>query len=157
MFSYKNLKKYNHILFFLLLMSLFSCNKNQLYYGEIITNNDIIEYSKAKDLVIKQGVISTKIKGIILETCPKKGCWIKLKADNDTLFVRFKDYGFFVPTSGINGKKAIIKGEAKYETLEVEQVKHYAEDAGTSKEEIDLITEPEYIFSFTASGVIIED
>ena len=135
----------------------FCCSNNQDYYGEIITTENIVNYSEAKKLVTDQGKISTKIQGTILETCAKKGCWIRLKADNDTLFVRFKDYGFFVPTSGVEGKTAILQGEATYETLEVEQVRHYAEDAGKSKEEIELITEPEYIFSFTASGVIIGD
>lgn len=146
------------ISFFLyILLLLFSCNNNISHYGEIITTENIVNYSEAKKLVADQGKISTKIQGTILETCAKKGCWIRLKADNDTLFVRFKDYGFFVPTSGVEGKTAILQGEATYETLEVEQVRHYAEDAGKSKEEIELITEPEYIFSFTASGVIIGD
>ena len=139
------------------LFFVFSCNNNISHYGEIITTENIVNYSEAKKLVADQGKISTKIQGTILETCAKKGCWIRLKADNDTLFVRFKDYGFFVPTSGVEGKTAILQGEATYETLEVEQVRHYAEDAGKSKEEIELITEPEYIFSFTASGVIIGD
>ena len=139
------------------ILFVFSCENNISHYGEKITNENIIEYSEAKKLVADQGKISTKIQGTILETCAKKGCWIRLKADNDTLFVRFKDYGFFVPTSGVEGKMAILQGEATYETLKVEQVKHYAEDAGKSKEEIELITEPEYVFSFTASGVIIED
>jgi len=143
--------------FFYLIFFIFSCNNNLSFYGEIITSENIVEYSEAKQLVADKGKISTKIQGTILETCAKKGCWIRLKADNDTLFVRFKDYGFFVPTSGVEGKTAILQGEATYETLEVEQVKHYAEDAGKSKEEIESITEPEYIFSFTASGVIIED
>ena len=146
-----------YIFFFSICFFLSSCGNNQTHYGEIITSDNIVDYSMAKELVIDQGIISTKIEGTILETCAKKGCWIRLKADNDTLFVRFKDYGFFVPTSGVEGKTAILQGEAKYETLKVEEVRHYAEDAGKSKEEIELITEPEYIFSFTATGVIIED
>ena len=146
-----------YIFFFSICLFLSSCGNNQTHYGEIITSDNIVDYSKAKELVVDQGIISTKIEGTILETCAKKGCWIRLKADNDTLFVRFKDYGFFVPTFGVEGKTAILQGEAKYETLMVEEVRHYAEDAGKSKEEIELITEPEYIFSFTATGVIIED
>tara|TARA_B100001996_G_scaffold379602_1_gene365611 strand:- start:112 stop:561 length:450 start_codon:yes stop_codon:yes gene_type:complete len=148
----RNLAKYISI--FLIFNS---CITNESHYGEIITNENIINYSSAKELVIEKGKISTKIKGVILETCAKKGCWMRLQADNDTLFIRFKDYGFFVPTSGLEGKTAIVQGEATYETLDVEEVRHYAEDAGKSIEEIELITEPEYIFSFTANGVIIQD
>ena len=146
-----------YILFLFIWLFFSSCETKKNHYGEIITSENIVDYSEAKKLVADQGKISTKIQGTILETCAKKGCWIRLKADNDTLFVRFKDYGFFVPTSGVEGKTAILQGEATYETLEVEQVRHYAEDAGKSKEEIELITEPEYIFSYNASGVIIGD
>ena len=94
-------------IFFLSIGLLFSsCETKQTHYGEIITSENITDYSKAKKLVIEEGKISTKIEGTILETCAKKGCWIRLKADNDTLFVRFKDYGFFVPTSGVEGENS---------------------------------------------------
>lgn len=146
-----------YILFLFIWLFFSSCETKKNHYGEIITSENIVDYSEAKKLVAEQGKISTKIQGTILETCAKKGCWIRLKADNDTLFVRFKDYGFFVPTSGVEGKTAVLQGEATYETLEVDEVRHYAEDAGKSKEEIELITDPEYIFSFTATGVIIEN
>ena len=79
-----------------------------------------------------------------------------LKVDNDTLMVRFKDYGFFVPKEGVEGKTAIISGENFYDTLSVELLRHYAEDAGKSSEEINLIVEPEYTLAFTAHGVIIK-
>jgi hypothetical protein len=35
-------------------------------------------------------------------------------------------------------------------------LRHFAEDAGKSKEEIALITEPEYRLQFTATGVMME-
>ena len=68
-------------IFFLSIFLVFtSCNTNQSHYGEIITSENIIDYSKAKELVLEEGKISTKIEGTILETCAKKGCWIRLKA-----------------------------------------------------------------------------
>jgi hypothetical protein len=36
-------------------------------------------------------------------------------------------------------------------------LKHYAEDAGKSEEEIAQITEPSYDLGFTADGVIIAE
>jgi hypothetical protein len=66
--------------------------------------------------------------------------------------VTFKDYGFFVPLES-GGKTALMKGIAYYDTISVEMLKHYAEDAGKSEEEIALITEPELAISFEASGV----
>ena len=127
------------------------------FYGEKIDNNNIVEYSSVKAEVDANGTSSAKIKGKILSTCAKKGCWMELKADEDTLMVRFKDYGFFVPKEGVEGKTAIINGEAFFDTLSVELLQHYAEDAGKSSEEILSITEPEYVVAFTADGVIIQD
>ena len=82
---------------------------------------------------------------------------MKLKSDEDTVMVRFKDYGFFMPKEGAEGKTAIISGDAFFDTLSVELLQHYAEDAGKSEEEILLITEPEYVVAFTADGVIIQE
>ena len=75
----------------------------------------------------------------------------------DTVFVRFLDYGFFVPTEGAEGKRTVVQGQAFYDTLTVPMLKHYAEDAGKSQEDIDAITEPELRLAFTATGVMIED
>ena len=127
------------------------------FYGERIDNNNITEYSSVKQEVEQNGTSTTKIQGEILSTCAKKGCWMELKAGQDTLMVRFKDYSFFVPKEGAEGKTAIINGEAFFDTLSVELLQHYAEDAGKSSEEILSITEPEYVVAFTADGVIIQD
>ena len=74
----------------------------------------------------------------------------------DTLMVRFRDYRFFVPKQGVEGKIAIVKGSAFMDTIAVEMLRHYAEDAGESKEKILLITEPKYVLSFIADGVLIK-
>ena len=43
--------------------------------------------------------VNMVIKGVIKEVCSKKGCWMRLPlTDEEDLMVRFKDYGFFVPT-----------------------------------------------------------
>jgi hypothetical protein len=101
--------------------------------------------------------MEVKLKGEILEVCQMKGCWMTVDAGNDTkIRVTFKDYAFFVPKDAA-GKNAVFEGEAKYETLDVATLKHYAEDAGKSQEEIDAITEPETKLTFVASGVQIEE
>jgi hypothetical protein len=86
-----------------------------------------------------------------------KGCWMKIKAEEDTILVRFKDYGFFVPKDGVVGNKTIINGKLSVDTLSVAQLRHYAEDAGKSKEEISKIIDPEISMTFLANGVIIEE
>jgi hypothetical protein len=42
------------------------------------------------------------------------------------------------------------------DTMSVEMLRHYAEDAGSSEQEILKITEPQYIVNFLANGVLIE-
>ena len=50
---------------------------------------------------------------------------------------------------------AVVNGKLSIDTLSVAQLKHYAEDAGKSKEEISLIDKEEIKMSFLAEGVII--
>ena len=141
---------------------LFACGtttetKVETFYGDKITSENLTEYSDLLDQVDLSGIVNTKIEGIIIETCAKKGCWMQVKASNDTIMVRFKDYAFFVPKEGADGKSVIINGEAFYDTLSVDLLRHYAQDAGESEEEIMSITEPELVLSFTADGVIIRE
>ena len=103
------------------------------------------------------GIKTSKISGKIVETCSKKGCWMTLDTGEDTLFIKFRDYGFFVPIDSVEGKTAVIQGDLFLDTTTVEMLKHYAEDAGKSEEEIAQITEPIYELGFIADGVIIKN
>ena len=55
----------------------------------------------------------------------------------------------------IVGKDVVLQGEAKKTITSVEMLKHYAEDAGKSKEEIEKITEPKTEIEFIATGVLV--
>ena len=125
------------------------------FYGEKISTDNVIEY----DTFIENSKIvsKSKIEGTILSTCPKKGCWMQVKIDSDTIQVTFKDYGFFVPKTGLKNKKTILEGYPKQDTVSIKMLKHFAEDAGKSQKEIDKITKPEYKISFIADGVIIKN
>ena len=144
--------KYFLILFFIS-YSVFS-QSTITYYGEKISSMDLQQLS---NIDFNNESVQTKLEGEIISTCPKKGCWIEMKIDDKDVFVKFKDYGFFVPKSGMEGKKAIIQGLASIDTVSVKDLKHYAEDAGKSKSEIEKITSPEIKISFLAEGVIIKD
>ena len=91
--------------------------------------------------------------GEITQVCSKAGCWVSVKkADGSTFRVRFKDH-FTIPMETAVGTKAYFHGTAYWDTISVEMLRHFAEDAGKSKEEIAKITEPKYEFAFTADGV----
>ena len=144
--------KYFLILFFIS-FSIFS-QSDSFYYGEKISSSDLQQLSK---IDFNNEVIQTKLEGEIISTCPKKGCWIEMKIDDKDVFVKFKDYDFFVPKSGMEGKKAIIQGLASIDTVSIKDLKHYAEDAGKSKSEIEKIISPEIKISFLANGVVIKN
>ena len=54
---------------------------------------------------------------------------LDLKNDKQVM-VRFKNYGFFVPKD-IEGKDVIVEGKAFIDILSIDELKHYAFDAGT--------------------------
>jgi hypothetical protein len=76
-------------------------------------------------------------------------------SEDQSMTVRFKDYGFFVPMNSA-GRTAVIEGVAKVDTQSVDWLRHKAEDAGQSEEEIAAITEPIVSVTFMADGVILE-
>lgn len=131
-------------------------NKNFDTYGQSFDIAGINNYKVEKESLLNNPQDDTKLEGQILSTCPMKGCWMKMSVEQDTILVRFKDYGFFVPKSGSEGKSAIINGKLSVDTLSVAQLRHYAEDAGKSNEEVSKIVKPEITISFLADGVVID-
>jgi len=129
---------------------------NEKFYGNEFSVLELKDYSDNKDKFIADKDNLVKIEGEILSTCPMKGCWMKIKAEEDTILVRFKDYGFFVPTDGVIGDKTIINGKLSVDTLSVALLRHYAEDAGKPSEEINKIKDPEVSMTFLAEGVMIK-
>ena len=105
-----------------------------------------------------QDSINVVLKAKVSEVCQAKGCWMSL-VDNQSktdeqLFVKFKDYAFFVPKD-IAGREVLIEGVAYTEETSVDELRHYAEDAKKSPEEIAAITEPLKEKKFMATGVVL--
>ena len=129
-------------------------------FGDQITAKDYLSSAEAlnKYGALKSGdTINLKFASSIQEVCSKKGCWMKLPAGEgeETIMVRFKDYGFFMPLDA-NGKEVIVEGKAFVTEVSVADLKHYAEDAGKSADEIAKITEPKMELAFEANGVLMK-
>lgn len=89
----------------------------------------------------------------IEEVCAKAGCWINIKnAAGKDVMVRFKDH-FTIPTDTKVGTQAFLHGDLFTDTVSVEMLQHFAEDAGKSKEEIEKITEAKITMGFEADGI----
>lgn len=134
-----------------------SVNENQTFYGSVIDLDGATDAAGLRAALAETGRAQVRFEGEVTATCAKKGCWMDVASGEDTVFVRFQDYGFFVPTEGAEGKRTVMEGEAFFDTITVDMLKHYAEDAGESEEVIAAITEPELRLAFTATGVMIED
>ncbi|MFY9241884.1 MAG: DUF4920 domain-containing protein [Polaribacter sp.] len=128
-------------------------------FGDKITDEKVMssEEMLAKFNTLKVGdTINVKFASKIKEVCSKKGCWMKLPLNKETeTMVRFKDYGFFMPLDS-KDREVIVEGKAFVKLTPVEELQHYAEDAGKTKEEIALITEPKKEFTFEANGVLMK-
>lgn len=96
-----------------------------------------------------------KIKATVTEVCKAEGCWIRIASDNGPVLVRMKDHSFLVPLS-LKGKEVVISGTGKIQETSVDMLKHYAEDAGKSAEEIAKITEPKREVIIQAEGVLVQ-
>ena len=129
-------------------------------FGDKISAKNYLSSNEAltKYQTLKAGdTINLKFTSTINEVCSKKGCWMKLPAGDteETIRVRFKDYGFFMPLDS-KGKEVIVEGKAFVKEVTVDELKHYAEDAGKSKEEIAKITKPKLELAFEANGVLMK-
>ena len=133
--------------------------KDGKHFGAIINAENAVTY---EDMMVKMANIDSmnmKVTGTVHEVCQKKGCWMTLVSDQPgkpEMRVTFKDYAFFMPKD-LSGKRVVVDGFAYVETTPVDVLRHYAEDAGKTKEEIAQITEPKRELSFEAAGVLILD
>ncbi len=128
-------------------------------FGAKITTDTILTAAKMlekfKNLTVGD-TIQVAFTSNINEVCSKKGYWMKLSLDTTTeTMVRFKDYDFFMPPDA-KGIKVIVAGMATVKETSVADLKHYAEDAGKTKEDIAKITAPKLVFTFEASGVLMK-
>lgn len=156
------------IAFTLCFFALTSCKKETIstekqndyaFFGDSISpenptsnENMMLQYDKLK----AGDTIQVKFKAKIKNVCQKKGCWMTLQLPNEKeAFVKFKDYAFFVPKNA-KDEEVIVKGKAFVSIESVEELKHYAKDAGKSQAAIDSIVAPVTTYSFMADGVLIK-
>ncbi len=132
-------------------------SSEQNIYGDKINLENTISGEQLYTMMQEKDSAWVTLKSKIVSNCQKSGCWMDLDmGNNQVIKVSFKDYAFVIPIES-QGKTAMVEGFAKKELISVELLKHYAEDEGKTTEEIAAITEDEYIYTFEAKGVIIEE
>ena len=114
-----------------------------------LTGEEMMDSLAANDSVY------VTVSGNIKAACQAKGCWMSMDIAGNEMFVKFKDYSFFVPKNSAE-HNATIRGWAYLDTVSVKDQLEYAKDAEATKEEINAITAPKIELTFTAEGVIID-
>lgn len=137
------------------LVSFFVQAQKYQSFGKKITTKEAKESTSLTAQVVGNKEVAMKVVGEVESVCPMAGCWMKVKlANGETMRVTFKEYGFFVPKD-IAGQKVIFEGIAKQKVVSVSDQKHYAEDAGVSRAEIDKIDSDKVELTFVADGVLV--
>ena len=159
--------------FFVLLAFTVSCQKNSLNamkttyelvgeakevpgnYGNLVKEKGVISTAELLTKVESTGRFEGKITGVIQEVCTKKGCWFTMALPNgSSMRVTFKDYGFFIPTNS-QGFPITLEGVATLTETDVETLRHFAEDQGKSKQDVEAIKASKKEITFEATGVHI--
>lgn len=96
-----------------------------------------------------------RVEGTATAVCQKKGCWLSLAAGETSVRVTFKDYGFFVPKD-LAGKHVVVEGTLAQEKVSEKTQKHFAKDAGASKEEMAKIHGDQSQVSMVATSVVVK-
>jgi hypothetical protein len=126
--------------------------------GAPVSEGEVLAEASMADLYrqLKPGdTLLTRFEGEVVSVCQMKGCWMRLSLpDEQTVMVRFKDYGFFVPKD-ISGSRVLVEGKAFVSEVDEEERRHMAEDAGQPDSLIAAIRGPEVQMGFEASGVRI--
>lgn len=140
--------------------------------GAISVNDGIAKLIAAKDLKVvtamgdatKKGLEDIKIEGKVKSVCQAKGCWMRITTDDkQEVFVKFKDYGFFVPMD-LAGKSVVLQGNLYADTTSVDDLQHFLsedeefmkKDKATQEKELAAIKEPKIGYGAYAKGVVIK-
>ena len=145
------MKSLSTLVFSLLVFSLQA--QDSKFIGEAFEDSTPITLNEAiNDHIDKTVAVKAKVNAV----CQVKGCWMTLSSTEleDEIFVKFKDYGFFMPLD-LAGSEVVAHGVISKTSTSVEELRHYAEDAGKTKEEIMAITEPKEEYKMMADGVVI--
>lgn len=123
-------------------------------FGVVFKTKGAIDVNNLESSLQGSDKKEVKVKGVVSQVCTAEGCWLKLKTESKDIMVKMKDHKFLVPLA-MNGKTIVVNGTAQKKTTTVEQLKHYAEDAGKTKEEIEAIKEPKEEVIIQATGIVV--
>jgi hypothetical protein len=128
--------------------------KEREVYGAELTLKENTKLSEiAKNPKAFEGK-KVRVTGAIGDVCQKKGCFMYLSEGDMKTQVKFTGYAFFVPLD-VEGRTATVEGTPKVKVLTEGMRRHYAEDRGLPKEEIEKIKGDETVVMLEVDAVEI--
>ena len=124
------------------------------YYGAGVREDEAVA---AAEIMAQPAAFDGKnllVTGTIVNVCQTKGCWMRIGTTDQNVFVKFKDYGFFMPMDSA-GRTVVMEGTLAVKMVPVDEARHYLEDVG-KHDEAQKITEPKREVTFEATGVAIK-
>ncbi len=133
--------------------------KSSTIFGEDFALKNVMSYDDLLKKLDSSKEMQVQVEGKVEGVCQVKGCWMNIVStkspDSRKMFVKFHNYGFFMPLD-LAGKTVVMNGKAFTEETSIDELRHYAEDAGKSAEEIAKINQPKKELKFMATGVKIK-
>jgi len=123
-------------------------------FGEIVTETGAVKATELHVFLAGKEKADVKVEGKVIEVCKAEGCWLRMETASGTMLVKMKDHKFLVPLA-LNGMSVIADGTVSVKETTVEMLRHYAEDAGKSKDEIAKITESKKEMVLEAKGILV--
>lgn len=126
-------------------------------YGADFAVGETVDFGKVVALLDASGEMDGQFEVDVLASCTQLGCWMSVRGPKgEPIKVYMKDHAFFVPTSGMAGKRALVAGTAYRDTVSVALQKRLLAEAGRPQAEIDAVTKEQIEWAISAVGVKIE-
>jgi hypothetical protein len=100
------------------------------------------------------------VEATVTQVCQRRGCWFRVDdGKGGSVFVKLigaseEEDELTIPMNG-KGRRVIFYGMPAIEMVSVKAQKHFLEDAGASKADIDAVKEPKKELRFYATSVVV--
>jgi len=122
--------------------------------GDSVLDNNIKNAESLIAIIAHNNTTKAKLRGVVKCVC-KKGTWLQLNGGvKNEIIVNFGSRGISFPQS-IIGKEIVLDGEARLETLSVDQQKQLAFENESSESEISKINAFKEVVLFETKGLVV--
>ena len=128
-------------------------------YGKGVGAAEVVQVSALlahpEDYVGKR----VRIRGLVTDVCPKRGCWLKIAGDKEFQSMRVKvDDGVIVFPVEVRGKRVDVEGVFTKHVLTREQAqaraKHHAEETGQAFDPT-AVKDGEVFYQIKGDGAVV--